>query len=179
MCLSGGSDPASPSCGGSVAPCAHGGGSALTLHGSADEQKQLREMVEKIRKGGPKGKAFIESLEKGPQKTQLHVGKSAKDKHGKTIPLKSTGGGVTLRPKNSKSGDNEVHVDPTHLIEYTATDGTKTKETPEGLLLHEMGHAKLLNEGDPAQTTGGAKAEENVRKKTNPIRSEMGMKPEK
>ncbi len=41
-----------------------------------------------------------------------------------------------------------------------------------------MGHAALLNSGDPAQTTGGRAAENNVRTETNPIREELGQKPE-
>lgn len=153
--------------------------SNIVYGGTPAEQKQLKDMVEKMRDGGPKGKAFIESLEKGPKPTRLQIAKSATKKDGAVIPLSNTGGGVTLRPTESKSGDNEVYVDPTNLINYKATDGTMVKETPEGLLLHEMGHAGRLNAGDPAQTSGGAAAEANVRTDTNPIRQEMGMKPEK
>jgi uncharacterized Zn-binding protein involved in type VI secretion len=159
--------------GGPVAP------TALVLEGTDAEQKQLKELVEKIRNSGPKGKAFIEALEKGPTKTRLFIGKSVEQKDGTVISLADTGGGVTIRPTDSKSGDNEVHIDPTNLIDYTATDGSTVKETPEGLLAHEMGHAKLLNDKDPAQTTGGPDAEKNVRTETNPIREELGMKPEK
>jgi hypothetical protein len=162
-----------------TSPAAPLGRGSVAAQGTAAEQKTLDDLVEKIRKSGPKGKAFIEALEKGPTKTRLFVAKSATKKDGTVVSLASLGGGVTLRPSESKSGDNEVYVDPTNLINYTATDGTAVKETPEGLLLHEMGHAKLLNDGDAAQTKGGAKAEENVRKETNPIRQELGMKPEK
>jgi hypothetical protein len=165
--------------GDTTTPCPLARGGALVSGGSAADQKKLDELVEKIRKSGPKGKAFIESLEKGPTKTRLFIAKSAEQKDGTVIDLKRTGGGVTVRPTQSKSGDNEVYVDPTHLIDYQAADGSTVKETPEGLLLHEMGHAKLLNDKDPAQTTGGPNAEKNVRTETNPIRQELGMKPEK
>jgi uncharacterized Zn-binding protein involved in type VI secretion len=161
--------------GGAAAPANAG---AIQFEGPPADRQVLSEMVETIRNSGPKGKAFIESLEKGPNKTRLFVGKSAEKKNGTVVDLASTGGGVTLRPTESKSGDNEVHVDPTNLIEYRATDGSTVKEKPEGLLLHEMGHAKLLNDKDPAQTTGGADAEKNVRTETNDIRQELGMKPE-
>jgi hypothetical protein len=152
---------------------------SLIVEGSAADQKKLKELVEKIRNSGPKGKAFIESIEKSPTKTRLSIGTSATKKDGTVLSLASLGGGVTLRPTESASGDNEVHVDPTNLINYTATDGSTVKETEEGLLLHEMGHAERLNAGDPAQTSGGPGAEANVRTATNPIRSELGMKPEK
>ncbi len=151
----------------------------LVLEGSAADQKTLKQLLDKIRSSGPKGKAFIESLERGATKTHLFVATSAEKKDGTVIPLANTGGGITLRPTESKSGDNEVCIDPANLINYTATNGSIVKETPEGLLLHEMGHAKLLNDKDTAQTTGGANAEKNVRTETNPIRPEIGMKPEK
>ena len=96
-----------------------------------------------------------------------------------TTSLSNTGGGLTLRPTESVSGNNEVHIDPTHLIDYQADDGTSVTETPAGLLLHELGHASLLNSGDSAQTMGGPQAEANVRTLTNPIRTELGMKPER
>lgn len=169
----GGSNPAAgavTSCGKS--PC------SLILEGSPADQKKLSELVEKIRNSGPKGKAFIEKLEKDPKKTHLFIGTNATQKDGTVISLASTGGGVTIRPKDSQSGENEVHVDPTNLINYTSTDGSTVKETQEGLLLHEMGHAALLNDGDPAQTSGGPDAERNVRTLTNPVRSELGMKPD-
>lgn len=152
---------------------------SLSVDGTAADQKTLSQLIENIRNSGPKGKAFIESLEKGATKTRLFVATSAEKKDGTVVPLARTGGGLTLRPTESKSGDNEIYVDPTNLINYTATDGSTVKETPEGLLLHEMGHAKLLNDKDPAQTTGGPAAERNVRTETNPIRQELGMKPEK
>lgn len=152
---------------------------SLILEGSAADQKKLKELVEKIRNSGPKGQAFIESLEKSPKKTRLSIGKTATKKDGTVVSLASLGGGMTLRPTASKSGDNEVYVDPTDLINYTATDGSVVKETEEGLLLHEMGHAERLNAGDPAQSSGGPTAEANVRTTTNPVRSELGMKPEK
>lgn len=153
--------------------------SSTKYEGTPAEQQQLRDLVEKIRNAGPKGKAFIESLEKGSKNTHLYIATSATKKDGTVIPLSSTGGGITLRPTESKSGDNEVYIDPSNLINYTATDGSTVKETPEGLLLHEMGHAERLNAGDPAQTTGGSTAEGNVRTVTNDIREELGMKPEK
>lgn len=155
------------------------GACALIVEGNAAEQKKLKELVEKIRNSGPKGKAFIEGLEKGPKKTRLFIGKSATEKDGTVVQLSTLGGGVTTRPTKSQSGDNEVHIDPTNLINYTADDGSRVKETEEGLLLHEMGHAQRLNEGDPAQTSGGPAAESNVRTTTNPIRTELGMRPEK
>jgi hypothetical protein len=158
-------------------PLARGAG--IATEGTDAEKKSLNELVEKIRNSGPKGKAFIEALEKAPTKTRLFAAKSAEQKDGTVISLARTGGGVTIRPTQSKSGDNEVYVDTSNLIDYTATDGSKVKETPEGLLLHEMGHAKLLNGKDPEQTKGGAAAEKNVRTETNPIREELGMKPEK
>jgi len=136
-------------------------------------------LVEKIRDSGPRGKALIESLEKASTKTRLLVAKSAERADGTVSQLAETGGGITLRPTESKSGGNEVYVDPTNLINYTAIDGTNSNETPEGLLLHEMGHAKLLNDGDAAQTIGGADAEKHVRDETNPVRVELGMKPER
>ncbi|HEY4263246.1 MAG TPA: hypothetical protein VGM98_24000, partial [Schlesneria sp.] len=172
---------AASSAGASAAPSgsALGRADGIVLEGSAADKKTLSDLVEKIRKSGPKGKAFIEALEKGPTKTHLFVAKSAEKKDGTVVQLKDTGGGLTLRPTESKSGDNEVFVDPTNLIDYNATDGSTAKEKPEGLLLHEMGHAKLLNDKDPDQTSGGANAEKNVRTETNPIREEMGMKPEK
>jgi hypothetical protein len=55
--------------GDTTTPCPLARGGALVSGGSAAEQKKLDELVEKIRKSGPKGKAFIESLEKGPTKT--------------------------------------------------------------------------------------------------------------
>jgi uncharacterized Zn-binding protein involved in type VI secretion len=152
---------------------------SVVLGGSPMDQKRLKELVKKIRNSGPKGKAFVEGLEKNSKKTHLFIGKSATKKDGTVISLASTGGGITLRPSESKSGDNEVHIDPTNLINYVGADGNTVKETPEGLLLHEMGHAKLLNDGDPAQTSGGSMAEQNVRTETNPIRSELGMKAER
>lgn len=152
---------------------------SLVANGTVAEQEQLIQMVETIRASGPQGKAFIEALENSPNGTQLFIGTSATRADGSVVNLASTGGGVTIRPTRSVSGDNEVHVDPTNLINYTATDGTTVTETPEGLLAHEMGHAKLLNDGDPAQTTGGPAAEANVRTETNPIRQELGMKPER
>lgn len=161
-----------------VGACATGK-TSLNCLGTAAEQTQLSTYVESIRNAGPQGKAFVESLEQAPTQTQLSIAKSAQDKFGKVIPLKATGGGVTLRPTESLSGHNEVYVDPTHLIDYTATDGSTVKETPAGLLLHEMGHAAQLNAGDAAQTTGGPDAEANVRTLTNPIRQELGMKPER
>jgi uncharacterized Zn-binding protein involved in type VI secretion len=152
--------------------------SSLELKGSDADKKTLGDIVEKIRNSGEKGRAFIEALEKGPTKTQLSIGKSVTKKDGTVISLARTGGGITLRPTESQSGNNEVVVDPTNLIQYQATDGSKVNETPEGLTLHEMGHAKLLNDKDPDQTTGGPDAEKNVRTETNPIREELGMKPE-
>ena len=65
-----------------------------------------------------------------------------------------------------------MHIDPDNLIEYEAKDGTKAKETEEGLLLHEMGHAKLINEGDPSHDAPGPDAEKAVRDSTNSIREE-------
>ncbi len=53
---------------------------AAVIGGTAAEQKTLNELVEKIRKSGPKGKAFIESLEKGPTKTRLFIAKTRKRK---------------------------------------------------------------------------------------------------
>lgn len=163
---------------GSTATCPNAPKSSLVFKGTAEEQKQAQELVENIRGSGPKGKAFIEALETSPNKTEISIGTSATKKDGTVLQLSSTGGGVTLRPTESPSGNNEVIVDPTNLINYTATDGSTVKETPEGLLLHELGHAKLLNDGDAAQTAGGSSAEANVRKETNDIRSELGMKPE-
>lgn len=151
---------------------------SIIYEGTLAEQQQLRNFIEKIHNAGPKGKHFIESLENSPNKTCFFIGTSAIRKDGTVIPLASTGGGVTLRPTESTSGDNEVYIDPTNLIDYTATDGTIVTETPEGLLLHEAGHAALLNTGDLAQTTGGSAAEANVRAATNDIRQELGMKPE-
>ena len=117
-------------------PLARGAG--IATEGTDAEKKSLNELVEKIRNSGPKGKAFIEALEKAPTKTRLFAAKSAEQKDGTVISLARTGGGVTIRPTQSKSGDNEVYVDTSNLIDYTATDGSKVKETPEGLLLHEM-----------------------------------------
>ena len=153
--------------------------SSLSTNGSVADQKTLNQLVNKIGNSGPKGKNFIDSLEKGMTKTNLYVATSAEKKDGTVIPLINTGGGITLRPTESKSGANEVYIDPSNLINYTATDGNTVTETPEGLLLHEMGHAKLLNDNDPDQTTGGSNAEKNVRTLTNPIRQELGMKSEK
>lgn len=164
---------------GSTAPCPYASKSNLAFKGTPEEQKQAKELVEKIRNSGPKGKAFVEALENSPKKTELSIGTSATKKDGTVVQLSNTGGGITLRPSESASGNNEVIVDPKNLIDYTATDGTTAKETPEGLTLHELGHAKLLNDGDAAQTSGGPDAEANVRKETNDIRSELGMKPEK
>lgn len=152
---------------------------ALTANGSSKDRKAQKKLIDRIRNSGPKGRKFIESLENAPTNTRIFFGTSAEKKDGTVIPLSSTGGGVTLRPSESKSGDTEVYVDTSNLINYTAVDGTTATETPEGLLLHELGHARLLNDGDPAQTTGGNQAEANVRTLTNPIRVELGMKPEK
>lgn len=160
-------------------PCPLSRSASLAGEGSSDDKKALNQLIEQIRNAGPKGKAFIESLEKAPTKTNVFVARSVEKKDGTVIQLADTGSGITLRPTESKSGCNEVHIDPTNLIDYRATDGSTVKETPEGLLVHELGHAKLLNDKDAAQTTGGPNAEKHVREETNPIRQELGMKPER
>ncbi len=152
-----------------------GNGKSIILEGTPAEQQQLAEMIETIRNSGPDGKAFIESLENSPNPTRLFIGTSATQADGTVISLAATGGGVTIRPSDSVTGANEVYVDPTNLINYNTTAGGRAAETQEGLLMHEMGHAALLNSGDPAQTTGGPNAERNVRTLTNPVRSDMGI----
>ena len=131
-----------------------------------------------LRNAGPQGKAFIEGLETAPTETRLKQSTVGIEKNGTVVPLSNTGGGITIRPSDSTSGGNEVYYDPSNLINYQATDGTTVTETPQGLLLHELGHTSRLNSGDPAQTTGGATAELNVRTTTNPIRTELKQKPE-
>jgi len=153
-------------------------GPGIVLVGTPAEMAQLAAMLESIRNSGPLGAAFIHRLETAATPTRFQIGTSATDAAGNVIQLSNTGGGVTIRPTDSVSGDNEVYVDPTNLINYNGTDGNQHQETPEGLLLHEAGHADLLNSGDPAQTTGGPAAEGNVRTLTNPIRQEMGTVPE-
>lgn len=162
-----------------IAPGSPGGfGPGIILEGTPAEQAQLANLLNDIRNSGPLGADFIYRLETAATATRFHIGTSSTDRHGNVVQMSSTGGGITIRPTDSISGDNEVYVDPTNLISYTGTDGNTHRETPEGLLLHEAGHAALLNSGDPAQTTGGPNAERNVRTLTNPIRSEMGMVPE-
>ncbi|MCX4246514.1 PAAR domain-containing protein [Paraliomyxa miuraensis] len=153
-------------------------GAGILLDGTALEQDLLAALLDQIRKGGPLGASFINDLETNAVPTHFIIADSATRNDGTVVSLANTGGGLTLRPTESISGDNEVYMDPTNLIDYTATDGTTVTETPSGLLLHEAGHAALLNAGDPAQTAGGGPAEANVRSLTNPIRSEIGMKPE-
>jgi uncharacterized Zn-binding protein involved in type VI secretion len=150
----------------------------ILLTGSAADRARLSTMLDQIAASGPKGKAFIDRLGAGPNQTRVQIATSVTKKDGTVISMARTGGGITLRPTESQSGDTEVTVDPNNLIDYKATDGTTAKETPNGLLLHEMGHADLLNSGDPAQTTGGAAAESNVRTDTNPVRQELGLKPD-
>jgi hypothetical protein len=163
--------PASP-----ATACA--GRGSIVLEGSDEEKKQLGQTLDKIAAGGPKGKAFVKALESAPTPTHVRIATSAEKKDGTVVPLSATGGGITLRPTESKSGHNEVYVDPSNLIDYQATDGSTVKEKPEGLLLHELGHAKLLNDGEVSQVKGGPAAEAAVRKETNDIRQELGMKPE-
>jgi uncharacterized Zn-binding protein involved in type VI secretion len=153
-------------------------GGAIVYQGTLAAQGQAFWMVQKMAASGPSGQAFASSLQDATTPTRVHIGTTATRADGTVINLAATGGGVTLRPSQSQTGDNEVHFNPNHLIDYTATDGSIVRETPEGLLLHEMGHAALLNAGDPAQTTGGPAAEANVRALTNPVRREMGMQPE-
>ncbi len=107
-------------------PTGHG---SLVYGGSEADREQLDQLVETIRRSGPQGKAFVEQLEAGPQTTRLFIGTTATRADGTVVNLASTGGGVTLRPTESPSGDNEVHVDPTNLINYNATDGTTERET--------------------------------------------------
>jgi hypothetical protein len=162
-----------------TAPGAPGGfGPGIVLTGTPAEQAQMAQILNNIRNSGPLGAAFIYSLESSATVTRFHIGTSSTDRHGNVVPLSTTGGGITIRPGDSISGDNEIYVDPTNLITYNGTDGNRHTETPEGLVLHEAGHAALLNSGDPAQTTGGPNAERNVRTLTNPVRTEMGQVPE-
>ena len=163
---------------GNAAGASGGFGPGIVLTGTPAEQAQLAALLNSIRNSGPLGAAFINRLETAATPTQFAIGTSATKADGTVIQLANTGGGVTLRPTESASGNNEVHIDPTNLINYNGTDGAQHTETPQGLLLHEAGHADLLNSGDPAQTTGGANAERNVRTLTNPIRTEGGMVPE-
>ncbi len=151
----------------------------LRLSGTPAQQQQMMALVNQIRNSGPEGAALISALENASMPTELYIGTSVTKANGTTTSLSNTGGGLTLRPTESVSGNNEVHIDPTHLIDYQADDGTSVTETPAGLLLHELGHASLLNSGDSAQTMGGPQAEANVRTLTNPIRTELGMKPER
>jgi len=151
----------------------------ILLTGPAADRARLTQLLNSIGNAGPQGQAFIDRLGRGPNITRVNIANSATKRNGAVVPLATTGGGITLRPSESTSGDTEVYVDPTNLINYTATDGSVVQETPEGLLMHEMGHADLLNSGDAAQTTGGPAAEANVRNDTNSIRQELGMKPER
>jgi uncharacterized Zn-binding protein involved in type VI secretion len=153
-------------------------GPGIILEGTPAEQAILAALLARIRDSGPNGAAFIAGLETAATPTRFNMATQSTDRHGNTVSLATTGGGITIRPTDSVSGDNEVYVDPTNLITYGGTDGATHQERPEGLLAHEAGHAALLNAGDPAQTTGGAAAEANVRTLTNPIRTEMDMVPE-
>jgi uncharacterized Zn-binding protein involved in type VI secretion len=163
---------------GNAAGAPGGFGAGIVLTGTPAEQAQLAALLNGIRDSGPLGAAFVNRLETAATPTQFAIGTSATRADGTVIQLANTGGGITLRPTESASGNNEVHIDPTNLINYAGTDGAQHTETPQGLLLHEAGHADLLNSGDPAQTTGGPNAERNVRTLTNPIRTEGGMVPE-
>ncbi|MBK5291552.1 MAG: PAAR domain-containing protein [Acidobacteriia bacterium] len=171
--------------GGAVAGAAAGAAAAPTfgpgivLEGSPAEQATLAAILNNIRNSGPQGAALIHGLETAPTPTHFRIGTSSTDRHGRVVQLANTGGGITLRPTDSVSGHNEIYVDPAHLITYNGTDGNTHTETPDGLVLHEAGHASLLNSRDPAQTTGGPQAEQNVRTLTNPVRTEMGQVPER
>lgn len=154
-------------------------GPGVILEGTPAAQAVLAALLNRIRNSGPQGGAFINRLEAAATPTHFNISSSSTDRHGNVVQMSNTGGGITIRPIDSVSGDNEVFVDPTNLITYNGTDGNTHHETPDGLLLHEAGHADLLNAGDPAQTRGGQQAERNVRTSTNPIRSEMGMVPER
>ena len=79
------------------------------LKGSEAEQQQLSTLKEDIRNAGPKGKAFIQSLESGPNQIDIYIATSATRKDGTVIPLSNTGGGITLRPTESQSGNIEVY----------------------------------------------------------------------
>jgi len=152
-----------------------GNGSSIILEGTEAEQMQLAQLIEDIRNSGPKGKAFIESLENSPSRTRISIGTWTRDKDGVTTRLPRVGGGYTTPAASSVSGDNEVMIDPTNLVDYKTTSGGTAKETPQGLLVHELGHAKLYGEGDPSQSAPGSAPEDAVRKKTNGIRAELGL----
>ncbi len=152
-----------------------GNGKSIILEGTPAEQQRLAELVENIRNSGPKGKAFIESLENSPNQTRLFIDTSATQADGTVISLAATGGGVTLAPNRSQTGHNEVYIDPTNLINYNTTAGGVATETPEGLLMHEMGHANLIGAGHPSHAAPGPAAEAEVRRTTNDIRTELGL----
>src|SRR5262245_11820661 len=109
-----------------VAPCCptviigDAPGGSIILRGTPAEQAQLRALIESSRTAGPLGQAFIQSLETAATPTEIFIGTSATRADGTVISLATTGGGVTLRPTESASGNNEVHIDPTNLINYTA-----------------------------------------------------------
>ncbi len=153
-------------------------GPGIILEGTPAEQAVLAALLNRIRLSGPNGAALINSLETNATPTRFNIATSFTDSSGTTGQLADIGGGVMVPAGGSNSGDNEVYVDPTHLITYTGTDGNTHNETPDGLLAHEAGHADLQNQGDPSHTTAGGDAEAGVRNHTNPIRSEMGMEPE-
>ena len=172
--------------------------------GAAEQQRQFLGYVKKIREAGPKGKALIEALESNKSNdkyfhpTQLNIAETAwmlyeGSPRPQRIKVGDFKGGLTAGFKNSmlnrknKSVGNEIYISPSALKDqsklgfYIATDKTKVPWTPLMSLLHEMGHAKRWNEGDPLQESEGVErgapdAHSSVRDLINPILKELRMK---
>ena len=91
------------------APGTPGGfGPGIVLTGTPAQQAQLAALLNDIRNSGPQGAAFINRLETAATPTRFGIGTSATRADGTVIQLANTGGGVTLRPTESASGNTEV-----------------------------------------------------------------------
>jgi RHS repeat-associated protein len=152
-------------------------GRKIVENGTRGEKKEIRQLTKQIKNSGPEGKALIKALEKGPD-VLVSQGSSVTKNDGTVVALSDTGGGLTIPASESMSGKIEIVSDKSNLVSYTATDGSAVTETPGGLVLHEFGHGELLMKGDPSHESPGPAAEQAVRDLTNPIREDLGLKPE-
>jgi len=124
----------------------------------------------------------MKRVENAPVPIDIIDAKSGVAKDGTTFKPADYGGGFTLGPNQTKSGHVEVYVDtsmwgkPGGLGSYKTTDGKTAYETPAGLVSHELGHGLLRANGD--RTPQGPASENKAIRLTNPIRIDLGLKPQ-
>ncbi|MCX5789174.1 MAG: hypothetical protein NTX64_11810, partial [Elusimicrobia bacterium] len=135
---------------------------SIAYEGSDAERSQLQKFIKRIREAGPKGRAFIEEIEKNSKPTHVMISKTAirqeTDPPEKVFEnIVSNGGGLTLRPSESQSHDIEVYIAPSiptnkgTLKRLTNCNGNDGQTILLAVFLHELGHAYLVAKGDPSQ----------------------------